>query len=70
MQFEVVRIVGAGEAEAGIVVLETPLLLFGENWLEQCFAVARLKRLCCQGVEKFLSVLLDSELAERRQSSA
>ena len=60
----------AREAEAGIFVLEAPIFLFGENRLEQRFAVARLKRLCCHGVEKFLSVLLDSELAERRESRA
>ena len=67
---DVVCSLTAGEAEADIVVLETPIFLFGENRLEQRFAVTRLKRLCGHGVEKFLSVLLDSELAERRESRA
>ena len=41
----------AGEAEAGIVVLETPIFLFGENRLEERFAIARLKRLRGHSVE-------------------
>ena len=41
----------AGEAEAGIVVLETPVFLFGENRLDERFATARLKRLRGHSVE-------------------
>jgi len=61
IRFDVVCSLTAGEAEAGIVVLETPIFLFGENRLEERFAIARVKRLCGHSVEEFLYVLLDRD---------
>jgi len=40
IRLDVVCSFTAGEAEAGIVVLETPIFLFGENRLEERFAIA------------------------------
>ena len=51
IRLDVVCSFTAGEAEAGIVVLEAPIFLFGENRLEERFAIARLKRLCGHSVE-------------------
>ena len=61
IRFDVVCSLTAGEAEAGIFVLETPIFLFGKNRLEERLAIARLKRLCGHSVEEFLSVLLDRD---------
>jgi hypothetical protein len=40
IRLDVVGGLPAGEAETGIFVLETPIFLFGENRLEERFAIA------------------------------
>ena len=51
IRLDVIGGLTAGETETGIVVLQTPIFVFGENRLEERFAIARLKRLCGHSVE-------------------